>query len=193
MPIDVRVIVAAQESVCAAAHDGRIRLDLYARLDGLVVQLPPLRDRREDIVPLFSRLWLDRTGGHRPTFDGKFAELLSTYDWPLNVRELVLLVRRLASIHGPGAQLKRSHLPERMLPLLRQQSGESEAPEAEPVKRVWRKLDDEEEFDALVAALRQNDGNVSRAAKSIGMDRNRANRLLAAHSEFSVQELRSGG
>ena len=144
-------------------------------------------------MPLFFRVWLDRTAGQQPTFDGKFAELLSTYDWPLNVRELVLLVRRLVAIHGPSAALKRSCLPERMLTLLREERHESEVPQVEPAKRTWRKLDDEEEFDALVAALRENDGNVSRAAKTIGMDRNRANRLLAAHSEFSVQDLRSGG
>ena len=79
---------------------GRFRADLLARLDGLTVRLPPLRERREDVLPLFSRLLADVGHGRAPAFDSEFAERLCLHDWPFNVRELVLLVRRLLTLHG---------------------------------------------------------------------------------------------
>ena len=74
--------------------------DLLARLDGLTVRLPPLRERREDVVPLFTRLLADVSHGRAPAFDSEVAERLCLHDWPFNVRELVLLVRRLLALHG---------------------------------------------------------------------------------------------
>ena len=51
-----------------------MRMDLFARFDGYTIELPPLRNRREDIVPLFFQFWRERTQGQQPTFDGKFAD-----------------------------------------------------------------------------------------------------------------------
>jgi len=192
IPIDVRVISATQEPLGAAVVERRFRADLHARLDGLTVVLPPLRARREDIVPLFLGFLRQHAGGHPPGVEAKLVEALCLYDWPLNVRELLLLARRLLGVHGHQAILKKTHLPERLL--ARETSAEphvsvprSEVP-AETGKRAWKKTDDEAEFDALIDALRNHEGSVAKAALALGMGRSRAYRLLSAHPDFSLED-----
>ena len=113
VPIDVRIVVAAQESLEKAVADKRFRADLYARLEGLTVRLPPLRDRLDDVPGLFARLLRDVAGGKPPTVEPRLVEALCLYDWPFNVRELVTLVRRVMVLHGHEPQLGRRHLPTR--------------------------------------------------------------------------------
>ena len=114
VPIDVRVVVAGQQSLMESARTGRFRPDLLARLDGLTVKLPPLRARREDVVPLFSRFLETFGRGRAPAFESDLAERLCVHDWPFNVRELVLLARRLLALHEPDTTLRAHHLPERI-------------------------------------------------------------------------------
>jgi len=188
--VDVRIVTAAQESVASAVAAGRFRADLHARLDGLTVVLPPLRTRREDVVPLFLRFVHEHAGGRPPELEAKLVEALCLYDWPLNVRELLLLARRLLGVHGHEQLLKRSHLPERMQARSCDDDPGPASARAASKKRVWRKTDDEREFEALVAALRSHEGSVARAAQAIGITRARAYRLLAAHPEISREDLR---
>jgi transcriptional regulator with AAA-type ATPase domain len=171
--VDVRIVCATQEPLSQAVAERRFRADLHARLDGLTVVLPPLRARREDIVPLALHFLAEETSGRPPALDPKLVEALLLYDWPLNVRELVLLVRRLVAVHGQEATLQRSMLPDRMW------------------KRVARAdTSDDALFEQLVDALRQNRGNVARAAAALGISRARARRLLDARPEFDVRALR---
>jgi transcriptional regulator with PAS, ATPase and Fis domain len=189
VPIDVRVVSATQEPLSEAVAAKRFRADLHARLDGLTVVLPPLRDRREDIVPLFQQLLRQHTRGRGPELDAKLVESLVLYGWPLNVRELVLLVRRQLTVHGQERVLKKSHLPERMQV---QTDGSKDIALTPPDSRPVRKSSaDADEFESLVAALRAHKGNIARAAESVGITRARAYRLLAAHPDFSVESERA--
>jgi DNA-binding NtrC family response regulator len=182
--VNVRVVCATQESLAGAVADGRFRADLLARLEGITVTLPPLRERREDIAPLFLRLIQDLSGGKPPAVDPKFIESLLLYDWPLNVRELVLLARRLLAVYGTEPTLKRGMLPE-----LATGARRSAAPPGrEPSARA--STSDDAAFDQLLAALRTARGNVSRAAAAIGISRARAYRLLDAHPGFDVRQIR---
>jgi transcriptional regulator with AAA-type ATPase domain len=183
--VDVRVLTAAQESLDVAVADHRFRADLYARLDGLTLTLPPLRQRREDIVPLFRALLRDRCAGTPPELEYKLVDQLLSYDWPLNVRELVQLTRQLLALHATEPVLKRSFLPSRMQP--RQDTRLSE-----PAKPARANTKDEVAFDEFVAALRVHSGNVARAAASIGITRARAYRLLDARPDFDIDALRPG-
>jgi transcriptional regulator with AAA-type ATPase domain len=190
-PVDVRIVAATQEPLAQAVVDRRFRADLQARLDGLTVVLPPLRARREDIVPLFLAFLRQHAGGQPPLLEPKLVEALCLYDWPLNVRELTLLARRLLGVHGTELVLKKTFLPERML---------RRAPEAATAatdvaaagsgKQPRRSTDDESEFEALIEALRAHGGSVAKAAAAIGVNRARAYRLLSAHPEFSLDDLR---
>jgi DNA-binding NtrC family response regulator len=102
------------------------------------------------------------------------------YDWPFNVRELVLLARRLVALHGSDATLRLPHLPDRMVdpgavsaaskpaPAPSSPAAGAEAgPPAEPVQ-----------LPALIVALRVSGGNVARAAATLGISRQRAYRLM---------------
>jgi transcriptional regulator with GAF, ATPase, and Fis domain len=178
VPVDVRVVVAGQQSLLESARTGQFRPDLLARLDGLTVKLPPLRARREDIVPLFSR-FLESFGQRRaPAFESDLAERLCAHDWPFNVRELVLLVRRLLALHEPETTLLAHHLPERIgqevaaaeprpAAAASPPRSPADAPAAEPVQ-----------LPALVIALRASGGKVARAAAILGISRQRAYRLM---------------
>jgi len=187
IPIDVRIVVATQEPLENAVEEGRFRQDLFARLDGLTIALPPLRERREDIVPLLLHFLRKHTGGCPPALDAKLVDTLCVYDWPLNVRELLLVTRRLLALHGREPTLRRSHLPRRILERTHHQS---ELPAGEHTTRSWRPTDDDTEFDRLVDALRENNGKVAKAAAAIGIIRGRAYRLLDAHPEFSLKDVR---
>jgi two-component system response regulator FlrC len=166
VPIDVRVVVAGQQSLEDEVRQGHFRADLLARLDGLTVRLPPLRARREDVPGLFSHLLKELGQGQAPAVEHDLIERLCLHDWPFNVRELVLLVRRLLALHEPSWTLRASDLPARMAAAVAA-APVVPSPAAEPV-----------DLPALVTALRAAGGNVARAAATLGITRQRAYRLM---------------
>ena len=187
VPVDVRIIAAAQGSLERAVSEKRFRMDLFARLDGVTVHLPPLRERIEDVPYLFARLLHDISGGHPPAVDPRLIEQLCLYDWPLNVRELVMLAKRLLIVHGSAGSLKLGHLPARV-----RRDGARVEPAAAlaaptPQDQAER---DELDFDRLIAALRVHGGNVSRAASAVGISRQRAYRLMQVRPELNLEGLR---
>jgi two-component system repressor protein LuxO len=190
VPIDVRVVVAGQQPLMEAVRAGRFRGDLLARLDGITARLPPLRDRREDVLPLFSRLLETAGSGRAPAFEPDLAERLCVYDWPFNVRELVLLARRLIAVHGPAATLTAQNLPERMTEA--QVKAASPAGQPEPPARSpdGHPPGEPVQLPALIAALRACGGNVARAAAVLGISRQRAYRLMEGQG-VDIETIRS--
>lgn len=199
IPVDVRIVAATQEPLGAAVVARRFRADLQARLEGLTVTLPPLRARREDIAPLFLTFLGRHARGQAPAVETKLLEALCLYDWPLNVRELVLLARRLLGLHADEPVLRKAHLPPSLVdPAVVPDEGATgvaaaTAPSAAAAtpRRAWRRTDDEDEFEALVKALGDHDGSVARAAEALGMNRSRAYRLLEAHPSFTLKKPRA--
>jgi transcriptional regulator with GAF, ATPase, and Fis domain len=183
VPIDVRIVVAGQESLLEAVKDRRFRADLLARLDGMTLRLPPFRERREDVAPLFSSLWKALGDGTAPTLEFDFVEQLAVHDWPLNVRELVLLVRRLRVFHEKEPSLRAHHLP----PRIGEQVSAAEARPA-PNAPTEPKADDggapgeRVELPELIVALRASQGNVARASALLGITRQRAYRLIEGYA-----------
>jgi DNA-binding NtrC family response regulator len=182
-PIDVRFIAACQVPLANAVAAGRVRADLRARLEGVVIGLPALANCKEIIVELFCALFERRTG-NRPVLSASFAERLCSCDWPLNVRELDMLAQRSALGRASGDALDTAQLP-----ALRN-GGEHEAsapPTADAPRNVsvpGRKASDqfyaEQELRVLVAALTECNGNVTKAATTLGLSRQRAYRMLEA-------------
>jgi transcriptional regulator with AAA-type ATPase domain len=180
--LDVRVLAAAQGRLAEEVEQGRFRADLFARLDGLTVRLPPLRARRGEIPYLFTRLLVEGAGGRPPTVDARVVERLCLYDWPFNVRELGLLVKRLLVLHGAEPTLKLKHLPERLLAGV-----ELEEPRVDARAKDGA---DTPDFSKLLEALRACQGNVARAAQQIGVSRQRAYRMMQGRPEVDLEALR---
>jgi transcriptional regulator with AAA-type ATPase domain len=189
VPINVRVVVAGQHSLMEAARAGRFRPDLLARLDGLTVRLPPLRERREDVVPLFAHLLADLSHGRAPAFDSEVAERLSLHDWPFNVRELVLLVRRLLTLHGSESTLTAEHLPARIGEVASSNGAAAPTPTT-ATATAMAAAREPVELPALIGALRTAGGNVARAAAMLGISRQRAYRLM--EGQVDLETIRGG-
>jgi PAS domain S-box-containing protein len=95
--VDVRVIAATNRDLKAAAADGTFRLDLYYRLNVFPIQVPPLRERKDDILMLleyFVKRYASRAGKNIRTIDKKTLELFQAYEWPGNIRELQNVIER---------------------------------------------------------------------------------------------------
>lgn len=88
IPLDVRVLAAANENLSDKVRDGSFRNDLFYRLSILKLTIPPLRKRREDIIPLFRQFLKINAKNNIPDIDEKVEESLLSYSWPGNVREL---------------------------------------------------------------------------------------------------------
>jgi DNA-binding NtrC family response regulator len=111
VPIDVRVVVATQKPLPTLVEEKRFRADLMARLDGLRVMLLPLRSRIEEVPFLFTRLLKTKSGAQAaPGVDAAVVEKLCCHRWPLNIREVSNLAKRVMALHGHEKMLKRSHL-----------------------------------------------------------------------------------
>jgi DNA-binding NtrC family response regulator len=111
--VDVRVVAATNRDLREEIDAGRFREDLYYRLNVVPIDLPPLRDRRDDVPPLVN-FFLNRYGEQNQRemrrVDPEAMKLLCRYDWPGNVRELQNYVER-AVVLGDGPELKPEHLP----------------------------------------------------------------------------------
>jgi formate hydrogenlyase transcriptional activator len=97
LTIDVRVIAATNRDLTAAIASGSFRADLFYRVNVFPIELPPLRERREDIpilVEYFVRRYADKTGKHICKIDKNTLELCQSYHWPGNIRELQNIVER---------------------------------------------------------------------------------------------------
>jgi transcriptional regulator with GAF, ATPase, and Fis domain len=97
IPVDVRVIAATNCDLPTATESGEFRLDLFYRLNVFPIHVPPLRERREDILPL-ARYFIERYaanwGKRIRSVDKRSAQLLEDYDWPGNIRELDNVIQR---------------------------------------------------------------------------------------------------
>jgi DNA-binding NtrC family response regulator len=180
--LDVRLLAATQAPLRQAVSEKRFRGDLLARLDGLTVALPALRDRSDEIPALFRKIVEVYSGrGGSPRLDPTFVEGLCVHDWPFNVRELALLARKLIALYPDGAVLDGSALGDRSSVELgagerRRQTTELPAPDTE----------------TFLAALRAQNGNVKQTAEVLGISRGRAYRMMEKIDALDLAALRRG-
>jgi two-component system response regulator GlrR len=168
--VDVRIIAATQSPLEQTVAAGRFRRDLHARLDGITLKIPPLRERREEIAFLFTQFLQERTSASCPEVSPRLIEQLCLYNWPHNVRELDLLVSRLLATKGRSALLRRSHLPERI-----------RTARADALRSAGAVVGGPPDASAIVAALKISGGNLTKAARSLGISRAKAYRLMKRH------------
>ncbi len=164
-PVDVRFVSATQSDPRTLAAMGKFRDDLLFRLNGLTIVVPPLRERRDEILPLADRFLTAScaTSGRRvPVLTEGARALLESYRWPGNVRELKNTVERVALL-SDGAEVLVEHLifdPAHVAPL-------AQAPAADAFERD--REGGSSERDQLLGALAAAGGNQAAAAKALGV------------------------
>jgi DNA-binding NtrC family response regulator len=151
--VDVRVIAATNRDLKKAVEKGDFREDLYFRLNVVPLELPPLRERKKDIIPLAEHF----AAGRVKKISAQAQKLLLSYHWPGNVRELKNCIER-AVVMGDGESIQREDLP---YPLRR---GGQVIPE--PLESLERF-----EADHITRVLRSTGWRKSEAAKMLGVSR----------------------
>jgi transcriptional regulator of acetoin/glycerol metabolism len=169
--IDVRVISASHRDLVEQVAAGQFREDLFYRLNGLVLQLPPLRER-SDKLQLLQHLLGEEARGQLVHLDDRAQQTLLDYHWPGNVRQLRNVLRTLVALCEDGV-IRHAELPMeiRRLPAL---SGASESPDSAP-------LDDAERV-ALLKVLEAQYWHMTRSAEQLGISRNTLYRKLRKHA-----------
>jgi two-component system response regulator HydG len=184
---DPRVIATTTRDLKAAVAAGQLREDLYYRLNVLRVQLPPLRDRKEDI-PLLAAYFLERHGRkYADRVEGFTPEGLGAlvhYDWPGNVRELENAIEHaLAVIDGPRIPMEA--LPEEL------RAGAGAGISAHPTRLSYSEAvdlaRDRASREYLIALMREFEGSVARAAERAGVERESLHRLLKRYGLRSTE------
>ncbi len=170
--VDVRIIAATNQRLDQAVAAGTFREDLYFRLNVFPIELPPLRQRLDDLHALIRHLAERLRGHHAPTFTADAVALLASYDWPGNVRELANVIERLSIIGGLeiDAALVRQVLP-RSTPRPESPAGPEPNGMADHQGRSLSNLLDDYERALVRDALGRAAGNVAEAARALQTDR----------------------
>jgi two-component system, NtrC family, response regulator HydG len=157
-PVDVRVLAATNRDLIAEVHAARFRQDLYYRLRVVEIRVPPLRERRDDILPL-ARTFLQSAAARMQrkiaSLTPRAANLLVRYAWPGNVRELENAIER-AVVLCKGSRIDAEDLPEELSLTIPVAFAPGEVRPLEDVER-----------DYILAVLRANDGNKAKAAEQL--------------------------
>ena len=163
---DFRVLAATNQDLAALVAEGAFRVDLFYRLDGAWISLPPLRDRREDLPSLvesFLSQVPEGNGDGRKRLSARALDLLRGHGWPGNVRELRNVVETAAAL-APGALIDAAQVAETIRPPSGAQVRSQEPPTLAEAVREFEKAMIEER-------LQEAGGNQDEAARSLGISR----------------------
>ncbi len=172
--LNVRILAATNKDLAAEVEAGRFRADLFYRLNVIHINVPPLRERKEDILPLARHFLNMQHQG--TTLSDDAIEMLAAHDWPGNVRELKNAIEHAAVVSAGGPILP-DHLPKPVT--IRARSGDSvdgvvdsllDQFEGEPV--IYDKVVNLVERRMIERALAATNGNQSEAANLLGVHRN---------------------
>ncbi|MFL1418697.1 sigma-54-dependent Fis family transcriptional regulator [Pseudomonas fildesensis] len=170
LAVNVRIISATHRNLLRRVQDGSFREDLYYRLNGLEVGLPPLRER-SDKSQLLDFLLAEEAGGQSVWLDPAARSALLAFAWPGNVRQLRTVLRTLAALCDGG------RIGVEDLPVLIRQAQPLPVTEAKPVESP---LEDAERL-ALLTALEQQRWHMTHTAEQLGVSRNTLYRKLRRH------------
>ena len=192
--VDVRILAATHRDLAAMVAEGTFREDLYYRLRGATIEVPPLRARTSDLDALIAT-FLDEARpkkSRRMEVTRKARQALAAHAWPGNVRELRAEVRRWAvfcegtiDVEDLAEEIVRGPQASTSSPVRPEIKGES--PPDESALPTLEAAVRAAEIAAIMASLRAHEGNLSQTARALGIDRNTLKRKLA------LFDLRPGG
>lgn len=180
LKVDVRIVAATNKDLPAEVAAGRFREDLFYRLNVMTLQIPPLRERHEDI-PLLAQHFLEKYAAkNRKTVKGFVPlamDMLLKYGWPGNVRELENAVERAVIL------LTGEHITERQLPLniVERYPGHEMAPVAAGSAMDGTRPLEDIEKEAILATLKASSGNKAEAARRLGVTRKTLHNKLKSY------------
>jgi len=176
IPLDVRVLAASNRDLKAESEAGRFRLDLYYRLSIIQIDIPPLRERGDDVL-LLSQHYIDTIGAklRRPKIAGLSPEATAVfrkYNWPGNVRELRNVIERTLILEDTD-QITTEYLPGSLLLSRRLEQSSSEISAGSPLFVLPQEgiSLDEAELSFVRQAIQRSGGNQTRAAELLGISR----------------------
>jgi len=179
IPINVRILAAANRDLEQAVGQGSFRRDLYFRLNVLSLRIPPLRERRQDI-PLLATTFLERlsrASGRTHAMSDDTMNALLAYDWPGNVRELENCIERCCAMNS-GPVIGTADLPGSI------RGAAAQAFNGGPEGRIAPIFDLEKQ--AILGAIEQLHGNKSMAAKLLGIGKTTLYRKLKEYGECAA-------
>ena len=156
--VDARIVLATNLDLAQAVSQGNMRKDLFYRMDVICIQIPPIRERSEDVIPLFEHfLDLDSEGLCPKKIAPDTRRVLMGYQWPGNIRELRSVASK-SMIFASAGEITPDDLPAHM-------KGRSKT----PIKRTQSL--EEVEKEHIMVVLKESGGNQSQAAKILGINR----------------------
>jgi two-component system nitrogen regulation response regulator NtrX len=180
--VDVRLIAATNKNLDEEIARGNFREDLFYRLNVVPFYVPPLRERNEDIPLLakhFLREFSAQYGRRTREISDEAMDILMRYSWPGNVRELRNTIERLVIMNPTAARIERKHLPS----LVYRHGSRGSSPEFSSLHQAREAY----ERDYILRKLDENQGNVSRTAEVLGLERSHMYRKMRALG-ISVKE-----
>ena len=168
VPVDFRLVVATHRSLEEMAAAGDFRSDLLARISGLTVWLPPLRERKEDLGALIASLLQRHAPGRALGFTPAAARALFLHAWPLNVRELEKTLLLALALAPQDGTIDVPHLPAALLA--------AQPPEAP--SGVALGPEEAQRREQLLALLKEHNGNVTAVARVLGKARVQVQRWM---------------
>ncbi len=184
--VDVRIIASTNRDLEAMVERGEFREDLYHRLNIIRLSIPPLRQRREEIA-LLAQFFLRQAAqraGKELAFSSEVLQLLESYDWPGNVRQLKNEIDRIAAFAGQDDTIEKFHLsPEIVQGVKRADKGSREVVQT---GLTLAEILMETEREVIARTLKQFKGNIRRSAALLGISRkglyDKIKRLKIRHS-----------
>ncbi|WP_375748441.1 sigma-54-dependent Fis family transcriptional regulator [Vibrio sp. HN007] len=164
--VDIQIIAATHKDLEQLVAQGQFREDLYYRLNGLVLQIPALRERK-DKQKLIEKIHHKHREGIQE-IDGELMAKLLSYHWPGNIRELDNVIKVSSTLASGEDKLTIEHIPERILKNFTASNADETAEES--LKETLE--------DKVVTTYQAHEGNISRAAKALGISRNTLYRKL---------------
>jgi two-component system response regulator HydG len=214
--LDVRIIVASNEKLWDSARKGKFREDLFHRFNEFAIDVPPLRQRPDDIM-LFATHFLQQTseelGKRLQGFSAETEQIFRNYVWYGNLRELKNVIKR-ATLLSDGSQIEASSLPFEILhfnklqfekqpelapvavnshnntapPLIREEAAEANAPVVKGISETTLKgASIDAEYEMILKALKKVNFNKSKAAKLLNIDRKTLYNKMKQYQEFNNQ------
>jgi two-component system nitrogen regulation response regulator NtrX len=179
IPTDVRVLAATNKDLEKEMEEGRFRQDLYYRLNVIPLRIPPLRDRKEDIPLLVDRFIKDSALKEREPekqVTDEVLAILMRHDWPGNVRELKNIIERLM-IMTPARVVSKCDL----FPLFEEVKMETTVSLSDITNDTFRAAKQDFERQYIIRKLREFDGNISKTAEAIGLERSNLHKKIRSY------------